>query len=155
MRWCFVLQCEDQVRMQSRVLQVVDSQQLAVNFYSATRLQGDLFVNFVVEADERQAYRIESLLYKIHGMGSIERKTDTGTMPRVAALLRVRCDIGKRDELLDFIGAFNARVLMVRPLWLCFEIVGTPAEVEDVYQSCLGYGVVDQVSSSCIFLTPE
>jgi acetolactate synthase small subunit len=155
MRWCFVLQCEDQVRMQSRVLQIVDSQLLAVNFYSVTRLEGKLFMNFVVEADERQAYRIESLLYKIHGMGSIERQADTGAMPRVVALLRVRCDISKRNELLHFIGAFSARVLMIRPLWLCFEIAGTPAEVEDIYQSCLGYGTVDQVASSCIFLASE
>ena len=83
MRWCFVLQCEDQVRMQSRVFQVIDSQQLAVDFYSATRLQGKLFINFVVEADERQTYRVQSLLYKIHGMGSIEIQAETGDMPQV------------------------------------------------------------------------
>lgn len=155
MRWCFVLQCEDQVRMQSRVFQVVDSQQLAVNFYSATRFQRKLFISFVVEADGRQAYRVQSLLHKIHGMGSIEIQAETGDMPQVVTRLRVRCDIGKRNELLHCIAAFCARVLTIRSQWLCLEIAGTPAEVEDIYQCCLAYGIVDQVSSSCIFLASE
>ena len=73
-------------------------------------------------------------------------------MQRMIALFRVRCEISERDELLHFIGALDARVLMIRPLWVAFEVIGMPSEVEGIYQSVLGYGIVDQVSPSRAFL---
>ncbi len=42
---------------------------------------------------------------------------------------------------------------MIRPLWVAFEIVGTPQEIEGVYETALGYGIVDLVSSSSVFMS--
>ena len=61
----------------------------------------------------------------------------------------ILCDMTDRAEVLHFITAVNARAIMVRPLWVAFELVGTPLEIEGVYQSALAYGIVDLVSSSC------
>ena len=96
---------------------------------------------------------IESLLRKIHGMESARVAPETATIQRMIALFRILCDMTDRAEVLHFITALNARAIMVRPLWVAFEMVGTPQEIEGVYQSAVAYGIVDVVSSSCAFMT--
>jgi acetolactate synthase small subunit len=86
-------------------------------------------------------------------MLSVDASSETSTMQRMIALFRVRCDISEQDELLHFIDALHVSVLMIRPLWVIFEIRGIPSEVEGNYQSVLGYGVVDQLSFSRAFLS--
>jgi acetolactate synthase small subunit len=153
MRWCFWTEMEDLGRMEARVMQVLDRLQATVVTLSLTRIDGRIFLSGAVEAEEKQAIRIESLLRKIQGIESVKVVPETATIQRVIALLRILCDITDRSEVLHFITAINARAVMVRPLWVAFEMVGSPQEIEGVYQSALAYGIVDVVSSSSAFMT--
>lgn len=155
MRWCFWTQMEDLGRMEARVLQVIDRLQATIVSVSSQKLDGHIFLSGVMEADETQADRVERLLRKIHGMESARAVPETATVKRTIALFRILCDMTDRAEVLQFVSAIDARVIMVRPLWVAFEVVGTPQEVEGVYQSALAYGIVDVVSSSCAFMTSE
>jgi acetolactate synthase small subunit len=146
---------EDLGRMEARVMQVLDRLQAAVVSLSSTRLDGLIFVSGVIDAEEKQASRIEALLRKIQGMSSAKVLAETHITQRMIALFRILCDITDRAEILHFIHAINARAILVRPLWVAFELVGTPQEIEGVYQSAVGYGIVDVVSSSCVLMTSE
>ncbi len=126
MRWCFWTQMEDLGRMESRVMQVLDRRQAMVVALSLARLDGSIFLSGVVEAEEEHARRIEPLLRKIQGMCSVKVLAETVTTQRMIALVRILCDIAGRAEVLHFVHAVNARAIMVRPLWVAFEIVGTP-----------------------------
>ena len=130
-------------------MQVFDRLQAKVVTLSSVRLDGHIFLSGVMDADETQADRVERLLRKIHGMESAKVVLEMNTMQRMIALFRILCDMTERAEVLHFVTALNARVVMVRPLWVAFEVVGTPQEIEGVYQSALAYGIVDIVSSSC------
>jgi acetolactate synthase small subunit len=149
MKWSFLAQFEDHGRMQARVLQILDRQMVSVECFSLAKLDGRIFLSFVVEADEGPATRVEAQLRKVQGVDSVVLMEETATVQRMIAQFRVHCDISDRAELLHFIQALDARALMIRPLWVAFEAVGTPCEVEGIYQSALGYGLVDLVSSSC------
>jgi acetolactate synthase small subunit len=153
MRWCFWTQMEDFGRMEARVMQVLDRLQATVVTLSSAKLDGRIFLSGVMDADETQADRIERLIRKIHGMESVKAVPETAAMQRMVALFRILCDITDRAEVLHFITAINARAIMVRPLWVAFEVVGTPQEIEGVYQSAAAYGIVDVVSSSCALMT--
>lgn len=155
MRWCFWTQMEDLGRMEARVLQVLDRLQATVVSLSSVELDGRVFLSGVMEADEIQADRVERLMRKIHGMESAKVVPEAKTMQRTIALFRILCDMTDRAEVLHFITAVHARAIMVRPLWVAFEVVGTPQEIEGVYQSATGYGIVDVVSSSCVLMTSE
>jgi acetolactate synthase small subunit len=144
---------EDLGRMESRVMQVLDRLQATVVTLSSTRIDERIFMSGAMEAEEKQATRIESLLRKIQGMESVKVVPETAAIERSIALFRILCDMTGRSEILQFITAINARAVMVRPLWVAFEMVGTPQEIEGVYQSALAYGIVDIVSSSCAFMT--
>jgi acetolactate synthase small subunit len=153
MRWCFWTKMEELGRMESRVLQVLDRLQAEVVTLSSTRLDGRIFVSCLLEAEERQAARIEALLRKIHGMLTVKVVPAVAATRRMIALFRILCDITGRAEVLQFVGALKARAVTIRPLWVAFEMVGTPEEIEGVYQSALGYGIVDVVSAGCALMT--
>ncbi len=155
MNWCFLMQGEDRGRMQARVLQIIDRLTLTMCSFSSATLNGQVFLNFKIECEPEQAQRARALLKRLQGVTSVDLLSEADAMPRMIALFRFRCDITERNDLLNFISALGARVLVIRPLWLVFEIIGTPQEVEGVYQSTLGYGVVDQISASCIFVAPN
>jgi acetolactate synthase small subunit len=152
MRWCFWTQMEDLGRMEARVMQALDRLQATVVTLSSARLDGHIFLSGVMEAEEKHAGRIESLLRKIHGMESVKVVPEMAAMQRMIALFRILCDMTDRAEVLHFITALNARAIMVRPLWVAFEVVGAPQEIEGVYQSALVYGIVDVVSSWCALM---
>lgn len=141
--------------MQARVLQIIDRLTLTMCSFSLATLNGQVFLNFEIECEPEQAQRARALLKRLQGVTSVDLLSEADAMPRMIALFRFRCDITERNDLLHFISALGARVLVIRPLWLVFEIIGTPQEVEGVYQSTLGYGVVDQISASCIFVGPN
>lgn len=117
---------------------------------SSVRPDEYIFLSGVLDAEEKQAERIESLLRKIHGMESVKVAPETAVIQRMIALFRILCDMTDRAEVLHLITSLNARAVMVRPRWLAFEVVGTPQEIEGIYQSALAYGIVDVVSSSCL-----
>jgi len=152
MRWCLWTQMEDQGRMEARVMQVLDRLRVTIVTLSLAKLDGYIFLSCVIDAEEQPAGRVEALLRKVQGMLSVKVLLETDTTQRMIALFRILCDITDRDEILHFIGAVNARAIMVRPMWVAFEMVGTPQEIEGVYQSAVGYGIVDVVSSSCAFM---
>jgi hypothetical protein len=63
---------EDHHRMPARVLQVLDHVQLSAESLSFTRCNERIVLTFVVNADDKQGYRIESLLWRIFGMLSVK-----------------------------------------------------------------------------------
>jgi acetolactate synthase small subunit len=155
MRWCFWTQMENLGRMEARVMQVLDRLQATVVSLSSVQLDGDIFLSGLMEAEEAHASRIESLLRKIHGMMTVKVVSEAAATQRMIALFRILCDITDRAEILQFVHAVNARAIMVRPRWIAFEMVGTSKEIEGIYQSAIGYGIVDVVSSSCALMTSE
>jgi acetolactate synthase small subunit len=120
---------------------------------SAAKLDGRIFLSGVMDVEEKQARRIESLLRNIHGMESAKAAPDAESLQRMIALFRIGCDMTDRAEVLHFVSAVHARAVMVRPLWVAFEVVGTPSEVEGIYLSAAAYGIVDVISCSCAVMT--
>lgn len=134
-------------------MQVLDRAQTTIISLSSVKLNGEIFLSGVMDAEETQADRVERLLRRIHGMESAKAVPETATVKRMIALFRILCDMTDRAEVLQFISALNARAIMVRPLWVAFQVVGSPQEIEGVYQSARAYGIVDIVSSSCAIMT--
>ena len=73
---CFLTEMENDDRMPSRVLQVLSNARASVESLSFSRQGRRLVLSFVVDADEKQLHRIESLLWKIYGMLFIQVQSD-------------------------------------------------------------------------------
>ena len=134
-------------------MQVLDRLQAEVVTFSSTKLDGRIFLSCVADAEEKRAERIEALLKKVHGMHSVKVHPETDTTHRMIALFRILIDISDRAEVLHFINSIGARSVMIRPSSVAFEMVGICQDIEGVYRSLTGYGIVDLVSSCCVFMT--
>lgn len=108
MRWCFWTRMEDLGRMEARVMQALDRLQATVVTLSSAKLDNNIFLSGVKEAEEKQAARIESQLRKIHGIETAKVAPETATVQRMIALFRILCDMTDRNEVLNFISALNA-----------------------------------------------
>jgi acetolactate synthase small subunit len=148
MRWCFWVRMEDLRRMEARAVHVLDRLQATIVALSSARIDGNIFLSGVMEAEEKEAIRIEALWRKIEGICSVRVAREMAAMQHVMAQFRILCDMSERAEVLQFINAIHARVLMVRPTWVTFEMTGTPQQIEAIYLSIVGYGIVDIVSCS-------
>jgi acetolactate synthase small subunit len=152
MRWCFWVQMEDLGRMESRVMQEFHRSQARVISLSSFKLDHSVFMSGVIEAEENHALRVESLLEKIQGMESAKIVPETDSVQRMIALFRILTGMTEQAEVLHFVSAVSARAIVLRPLWVTFEVVGTPQEIESIYQSARAYGIVDIFSSACVLM---
>ena len=73
MTWKFHLQASAQRRLLSRILQILDSQGVSIDSFSAATQQAQMHVQFVVSSEEDKAYRIEALLYRLHEIQAVSR----------------------------------------------------------------------------------
>jgi acetolactate synthase small subunit len=153
MRWCFWTEMEDEGQMESRVLHVFDRLQAEVVTLASAKLDGRILLSCILEADDRQAARIEALLRKIHGMLAVKAVPEAATTQRMIVSIRILCDMTGRAEVLQFVAALGARTVMIRPMCVAFEVAGSPVEIDGVYQSARGYGIVDVLSAGCAMMT--
>jgi hypothetical protein len=65
MRWMYLVVAKNQPRGESRILQVLDHQQVCALTFLAYRCDEELCVTIIVEADAGKAERIESLLRRL------------------------------------------------------------------------------------------
>lgn len=69
----FSLQANDQPRVLSRVLQVLDTQGVQISSFTAEQKTHGIWIELVIFAEDEKAYRIEALLHRLHDIHEIIR----------------------------------------------------------------------------------
>jgi acetolactate synthase regulatory subunit len=73
MTWKFHIQANDQRRLLSRILQILDTQGVSIPSFSAETKESQMHIRFVVSSEEDKAYRIEALLYRLHEVYAVSK----------------------------------------------------------------------------------
>lgn len=68
MTWEFHVDASAEQRLFSRILQTLESQMLTIHMFHAETDGAGITVIFQVSSEEDKAYRIEALLYRMHGV---------------------------------------------------------------------------------------
>lgn len=76
MRWMYLVAAKNQPRGESRILQVLDHQQVCALTFLAHRRDEELLVTIIVEADAGKAERIESLLRRLQVTLRVHKLTE-------------------------------------------------------------------------------
>jgi acetolactate synthase regulatory subunit len=79
MTWNFQIQASDPRRLLSRILQILDTQGVSIHSFSGETKETQMHVQFVISSEEDKAYRIESLLYRLHEVQAVSKLEQPST----------------------------------------------------------------------------
>ena len=144
----FLITASNRVRVESRILQVLDHHAVPVESFSSMRLGDEARITFMAELDEDVARRTCDMLRRLQDVHSIECFAYQDGFCRTLAMFRILCDQESRLPLLQVISSMGAQVVAVRPDWIAFQIIGSPRDIEGLRASLLPYGVVEAISAA-------
>ena len=95
-----------------------------------THLPGVSRMTIIVEAaEEGTARRIEANLYKLVNVLRVEDLTHKEAVERELALIKVKADSARRNEIVQIADIFRANILDAAPNMLMLEITGTVEKI--------------------------
>ncbi len=144
----FLITASNRVRVESRVLQVLDHHAVPVQSFSSMRLGDEARVTFMANLDDDGARRTCDMLRRLHEVQSIDCFAYHDGFCRTLAMFRILCDQESRLPLLQVISSMGAQVIAVRPDWVAFQIIGSPQDIEGLRASLLPYGLVEAISAA-------
>lgn len=110
-------------------------------------------MTFQVEADEDQARRIEANLYKMVNVLSVEDITNTKSVIRDLALIKVRVGPERRAEVLQILEVFRAHAVDLGTETLTVEITGKQDKIEGLVATLRPFGIVEMVQTGTVAMT--
>ena len=144
----FLITASNRVRLESRILQVLDHHMVPVQSFSSMRIGDQTRVTLMAELDEDGARRTCDMLRRLHDIQSIDCFVYQDGFCRTLAMFRVLCDQESRLPLLQVISSMGAQVIAVRPGWVAFQVSGSPQDIEGLRASLLPYGLVEAISAA-------
>jgi acetolactate synthase-1/3 small subunit len=110
-------------------------------------------MTIVVEGDARVAQLMEANLYKLVNVLSVEDITDTPSVVRDMALIKMDSIAERRAELLQLLEVFHARVVDICPGSLIAEITGSPDKIDAFVEVLKPFGISEMVQTGRIAMT--
>lgn len=148
MQRMFLITTSNRVRIESRILQVLDHHAVPLESFSCIRLGDEARVTFMAALDDQDARRTCDMLRRLQDVHSIDCFEYQDGFCRTLALFRILCDQESRLPLLQVISSMGAQVVAVRPNWVAFQIIGSAQDIEGLRASLLPYGLVEAISAA-------
>jgi acetolactate synthase-1/3 small subunit len=110
-------------------------------------------MTIVVEGDAGVAQLMEANLYKLVNVLSVQDITETPSVVRDMALVKVETAADRRAELLQLIEVFRSRVVDICPGTIIVEITGSPDKIDAFVEVLKPFGIVELVQTGRIAMT--
>jgi acetolactate synthase-1/3 small subunit len=110
-------------------------------------------MTIVVEGDDIVAHLIEANLYKLVNVLSVEDITRQPCVVRDLALIKVAVGPDRRNEVLQLIEVFRARVVDIGTSSLVAEISGSPDKIEALVECLKPFGILEMVQTGQVAMT--
>ena len=144
----FLITASNRVRVESRILQVLEHHMVPVQSFSSMRIGDEARVTFMAAIDDDGARRTCDMLRRLQDVHSIDCFAYQDGFCRTLAMFRILCDQESRLPLLQVISSMGAQVVAVRPDWVVFQIIGSSQDIEGLRASLLPYGLVEAISAA-------
>ena len=110
-------------------------------------------MTIVTHVDEHMARCLEANLYKLVNVLHVEEVTDTPSVTRDLALIKVRADATVRVQVLQISEIFRAHVVDIAPDALILEITGTDDKIQSLVEVLLPFGILEMVCTGRVAMT--
>ncbi len=118
-----------------------------------TEQSGVSRMTIVVDTDDQGVHRVETNLYKLINVLSVEDVTDTPAVTRDLALIKVAANADTRAQVMQLVDVFRARIVDVANDSLVVEITGTEDKIEGLVQVLRPMGIIEMVRTGIVAMT--
>jgi acetolactate synthase-1/3 small subunit len=111
-------------------------------------------MTIVTDTDQAGAFRVETNLYKLLNVISVENITAAPTVSRELAMIKVAASTAEnRTQLMQLAAVFRARVVDVAPTALVIEITGTEDKIDGLLEVLRHYGILEMVRTGRVAMS--
>jgi len=101
-------------------------------------------MTFVVDGDDRTMHQVQSQLLKLINVTAVQDVTDTPTVVREMALIKVAAeDSDARTQVMQMAEVFRAKIVNVRHDSLTLEVTGEQDKVDSFIGLLRRYGILE------------
>jgi len=99
------------------------------------------------------AHRVEANIYKLVNVISVEDVTNTSTVSRSLALIKVEASEASRHRLMEIVRVFRARVVDIATTTLIIEITGAERKIQGLVEVLRPFGILEMVRTGQVAMT--
>ncbi len=110
-------------------------------------------MTIVTDTDAAGTYRVETNLYKLLNVISVENITAAPSVCRELAMIKVAATAENRTQLMQLASVFRARVVDVAPTALVIEITGTEDKIDGLLEVLRHYGILEMVRTGRVAMS--
>ncbi len=118
-----------------------------------TERSGISRMTIVTDTDAAGTYRVETNLYKLLNVISVENITAAPSVCRELAMIKVSATAENRTQLMQLASVFRARVVDVAPTALVIEITGTEDKIDGLLEVLRHYGILEMVRTGRVAMS--
>lgn len=111
-----------------------------------------LRMTIICRVDGKAIEQIIKQLHKLINVLKIDELIEDDRIERGLALVKVRSETGSRNEILEIVDRFRARVVDVTPESLIIEATGAPEEVGALVDALRPFGIIEMARPGRIAL---
>jgi acetolactate synthase-1/3 small subunit len=106
-----------------------------------------------VDTDEMVARRVEANLYKLVNVLRVDDVTDSPSVIRDLALIKVAATAETRAQVMQLVEVFRARIVDVATESVIVEITGTEEKIEGLIDVLRPLGIIEMVRTGIVAMT--
>jgi acetolactate synthase-1/3 small subunit len=109
-------------------------------------------MNIVATGDEKSIEHIIRQLDRLVDVVHARDNTGLDTIQRELALIKVRCTVEKRSEVLEVVHTFKGRVVDLADAALTVQITGATEKVDALHRMLGRYGIIEMVRTGKVIV---
>ena len=98
-------------------------------------------MTFVVEGDDSTVEQATKQLYKLIDVVRVNKLSDTGSVSREMALIKVKSTVQTRSEIIQMVEIFKANIVDVSPDSMIIEVTGDQEKIDSFHNLLEPFGV--------------
>lgn len=152
MNYIFVAYVEDKPGVLNRVASLIRRRAFNIESLTVghTDQPGVSRMTIVVETDEMGARRVEANLYKLVNVLRVDEVSNTPSVIRDMALIKVSANSETRAQVMQLVEVFRARIVDVGNDSVIVEITGTEDKIEGLIDVLRPHGILEMVRTGIV-----
>ena len=107
-------------------------------------------MTIVIDTDPVSAERIKAYLYKLVNVLQVEDLTELPTVSRDLAMVKIQARSESRNEVMQLVDVFRARIVDINNDSLIIEITGTEDKIESFVDVLMPYGIIEMAQTGSV-----